>query len=823
MSAQRQAPGPAHRSVTSVRGRLNPVHPLLPSAGPWRPARLRRAVQLLSVLLGFWLGLAGPLQAAEPAALQLTQAESAPSPAGPWQAVALPDHWTYRGLPRPGQAAYRARFDLPSVPGQTWALWSAQWPTHHRVWLNGALLVDRLSQPDQARPRLAPLLLALPPVMLQAGHNTLVLEMVGTNPSGLGRLQLGPMAELEHDWYMRRRLVLDLPRAMNLVAAGGCVLAMLLWWGRRSEAAMGWFGLLGLLMSLRNWLYFEQASTVPQPLVSALFFQVQVLSAWILARFAVALTGQAPRHYRGATGVTALAVGAIGMVSALGGEQRVDQVRVLAYPVLAAMALSALWLLWRRAHSLHRSELRRLLAALGVAIAAGIHDYLFHIGLMPLADERWLPFATPLMVLAFAVVMVRRVVTALGQLEALNQTLEQRVQQRTQALASANAAKGRFLAAASHDLRQPLVTIGLLVGLLREQLLLPAQRAVVTKVDEAVAAMESLLGGLLDLSRLDAATLRVKPERVALQPLFDAVAAHGAEAASRKGLALRVRPTPLAVRADAVLLEQVVRNLVANALRYTDHGGVLLAARRRADGQVLLQVWDTGRGIPVEQQDRVFEEFVQLDNPGRQRDLGLGLGLAIVQRCARLMAAPLQLRSVPGRGSCFGLRLLAADTTPPPPPEAVPPAAWLAGRLVLLVEDDPAVRDALVARLRAWGAVVQAHDGPRALRQALDGAAPDARQADLLLTDLRLAEGSGHDVVALARRRLGLSLPVLVLTGNTAPAELAQLAASGLPVLHKPFRADELHAAMQRVLAGPGSEGVNEPGVAEQTVPTRPI
>jgi len=196
-----------------------------------------------------------------------------------------------------------------------------------------------------------------------------------------------------------------------------------------------------------------------------------------------------------------------------------------------------------------------------------------------------------------------------------------------------------------------------LVGLLREQLQAPSLRRLVDRIDQAVAALESLLRGLLDLSRLDAGTVQPRIKRVELQAVFDAIAAHEAAAAEAKGIRLRCRPTSLAVVSDAVLLEQMLRNLVNNAVRCTARGGVLVAARRRG-GQVLVQVWDTGCGMTPEQQASAFEEFVQFDHTGADgRVRGLGLGLAIVQRSARLLRHRLTLRSVVGRGSCFGIEL----------------------------------------------------------------------------------------------------------------------------------------------------------------------
>jgi CheY-like chemotaxis protein len=247
-----------------------------------------------------------------------------------------------------------------------------------------------------------------------------------------------------------------------------------------------------------------------------------------------------------------------------------------------------------------------------------------------------------------------------------------------------------------------------------------------------------------------------------------------------------------------------VRNLVSNAVRYTERGGVLVAARQRRPGTVLLQIWDTGRGIPADAQGLVFEEFVQLDNPGRDRSKGLGLGLAIVQRSVRLLGARLSLRSVPGRGSCFTLELPlaahAAVAAAPTPASARP----LLGVSVWLIEDDASVRDALDTRLQHWGAQVCALTGHGDVLRQLDTAEP---LPGLIVSDQRLPDGSGLACVALIRARAGAALPAVIVTGDTAPADLALLAAAGLPVLHKPFGADALLARLQQALESTRSAG----------------
>jgi CheY-like chemotaxis protein len=238
-----------------------------------------------------------------------------------------------------------------------------------------------------------------------------------------------------------------------------------------------------------------------------------------------------------------------------------------------------------------------------------------------------------------------------------------------------------------------------------------------------------------------------------------------------------------------------LRNLVGNAVRYTERGGVLVAVRRRGE-RVLLQVWDTGAGIATESQALVFEEFVQLDNPARARTQGIGLGLSLVKRAAAVMRAPLGLRSQPGRGSCFSIELPLADAEATIGVVPAAPAPDLSGLNLWVVEDDPDVREALHLRLCGWGANVRAFDGAAAAGHAIDAgsAAPD-----VLVTDQRLPDGSGLAVAQRLRDRFG-GVPVLVVTGDTSPADVSQLRASGMSVMHKPFASEELLAAVRALV-----------------------
>ena len=368
-----------------------------------------------------------------------------------------------------------------------------------------------------------------------------------------------------------------------------------------------------------------------------------------------------------------------------------------------------------------------------------------------------------------------------------------RIADRSRELEVASAAKTRFLAAASHDLRQPVVSISLLTELLREQPLPAAAGLIVARIGDSVQALNDLLKGLLDLSRFEAGAVQVHRSRVALRPLLARTIGDEAEAARCKVIALRMRAARFEIHTDAVLLEQILRNLVGNAVRYTRRGGVLVTARRRGADRVLLQVWDTGPGIPAHSQARVFDEFVQRDPHGEGRSGGLGLGLSLVRRAADVLGVPVTLRSAVGRGSCFSIELPLAGFESASR-EALPASeSGLRGRRVWVVEDDASVREAMRLRLASWGATVRDFGSVTAVRQALADAA--CVLPELLVSDQRLPDGTGIEVARLLHAAAA-ALPVLMVTGDTSPADIALLISSGLPVLHKPFSSESLLAAV---------------------------
>lgn len=390
----------------------------------------------------------------------------------------------------------------------------------------------------------------------------------------------------------------------------------------------------------------------------------------------------------------------------------------------------------------------------------------------------------------------RRAEAALKQ---VNETLEQRVAERTAEYRAAraeaeraNQAKSRFLAAISHDLAQPLNAAHLFTHALQQRSSEPALRDSLGQIDAALTSAETLLSGLLDVSRLDAGGLVPKPEDFALDPLLQGLASEFSLMAQDKGLRLRAARTRLWVRTDPNLLRRVLQNFLSNAVRYAQAGRVLLGVRRRG-GRIEIGVYDQGPGIAPEHQRLIFEEFRRLDRGGQ----GLGLGLSIAERIARLLALPLKLSSQPQRGTCFAVEVLRAQpraSASESPPATAKPS--LRAR-VLVVDNDPGVLAGMQALLSGWGCEVLALTEPSSIRAALTSTPPD-----LLLFDYHLdGELTGIEL----RRRLGepaTRIPCAIITADHSEAVRADVAEAGCWLLHKPLKPLALRSLMTRLLAG---------------------
>ena len=366
----------------------------------------------------------------------------------------------------------------------------------------------------------------------------------------------------------------------------------------------------------------------------------------------------------------------------------------------------------------------------------------------------------------------------------------------------ATQAKSRFLAAASHDLRQPTHALGMFVARLSQLPLEGNVKQLVANVDESVRAMQDLLDDLLDVSRLDAGAVVVNTRPVELAAVLQLVFRALEPFAIEKGLKLKVRSNNAWVMTDSVLLQRMVMNLVHNAIRYTQAGTVLIACRLCADSRsVRLEVWDSGVGISEEHQSDIFKEFYQVGNSGRDRAYGLGLGLNIVQRSAALLGHPLSLKSSPGRGSRFSITLpLTAPVvrTDETTVAELAPLVSLEGTRVLLIEDDSFARTAVAGLLESWGCTVFA--GPTALDAM--AAHPQHNDWDVILSDFRLSDGD-NGLLAIQRLRAyaGRDVPSALMSGDTDSALMQATKDAGLPLLHKPVRPAKLRSLLRRLSA----------------------
>jgi signal transduction histidine kinase/ActR/RegA family two-component response regulator len=351
----------------------------------------------------------------------------------------------------------------------------------------------------------------------------------------------------------------------------------------------------------------------------------------------------------------------------------------------------------------------------------------------------------------------------------------------------ANNAKSRFLAAASHDLRQPLSALTIYVDVLRRRAA-PEDRPVLDNMKDCVGSLGELLSDLLDLSKLDAGVVKPQVAEFPIDDLLRSLVSMHAPEALLKGLRPRCVSSRRIARTDPVLLRRMLGNLLSNAIRYTERGGVLVGCRRRR-GTVWVEVWDSGVGIPADKTAEIFEEFKQLGDEARSApNRGSGLGLAIVAKTAALLGLQIRVRSWPGRGSMFAVELPLGEQ-PSLPVEHAPRAQALQ---VALVEDNVVVRDALVLALEAVGhAVVAAGDGASLLRRLADDV------PDIVISDYRLGAGeTGFDVIRGLRAKAGDDLPAILITGDTDPNLLRSMANRGIVVLHKPLDVDALHVCI---------------------------
>jgi signal transduction histidine kinase/ActR/RegA family two-component response regulator len=378
--------------------------------------------------------------------------------------------------------------------------------------------------------------------------------------------------------------------------------------------------------------------------------------------------------------------------------------------------------------------------------------------------------------------------------------LEGKVEERTRQLEAANQAKSRFVAAASHDLRQPLHALGLFVAQLHGRLRATERSQIISRIEEALSAMNELFSALLDISKLDAGATTINITVFPVAQLLAHAETTFAGAAREKKLSFRTLPSDAWVRSDFILLEQIVFNLITNALRYTRRGGVVVGCRKRGD-QLRIEVWDSGVGIAADQHDKIFGEFYRLGEPDRDRRAGLGLGLAIVDRLCRLLDHPIKVKSTVGKGSVFAVTVPLAPADKRAIEASIVPRAQPSlshDKLVLVIDDDPLVLEGMSGIFRKWGCRVVTADSDS---KALKAAAEQDDVPDLIISDYHLANGrTGIATIEWLRSELSAQIPAFLISGDTDPATLHEAKVKGFHLLHKPVDPMALRAMFNQAV-----------------------
>jgi PAS domain S-box-containing protein len=373
-----------------------------------------------------------------------------------------------------------------------------------------------------------------------------------------------------------------------------------------------------------------------------------------------------------------------------------------------------------------------------------------------------------------------------------------------EAAEQASKSKSRFLAAASHDLRQPVQAIASYTDLLAISNAEPALASTIQQLRNATLAMQVLLEGLLDISKLDSGTMRPEPCNFSISSLLSQIQELHQPIAMEKGITLKHVPCTAVVNSDPALLRVIIQNLISNAIKYTHRGKVIIGCRHRGD-QLRIEVWDTGIGIPEEKQESIFEEFYQVDNPGRDRSKGIGIGLAIVKRIATLLNHQLYMHSVAGKGSRFAIQVplagIASDETHAAQPGIIEFHDDSTSSSILLIEDDEIVLHANHGLLEVLGyKVIPACDAEAAMQQMESGTQPP----DIIISDYRLSgDCDGTELVQQLRDKAGCQTPAIILTGDISVTDDSTPLPDNCLWMQKPVRIEELVRAINQLLGNP--------------------
>ncbi len=720
--------------------------------------------------------------------------------------IVLPDPWPLTHPTASGFAWYLFEWPLVEPPDGIYALYLPGTNVNAQVFVNETLVGstgDLTGRRPQSWERAQAF--ALPFALPHQGVNRVAIRVYVPEAwlGGLEPIVVGPAAQV------RRLVFRDLfthsigPAlvSVTIIVLGVFILGL---WMRRRDPTYALFGASAILWGVHTLLSQLPSAPIPQPHWSIWWHGMYMAFVCLLCVFCLRFTGVDWRIYRRIVVAFGFAV-----VPALYAASALDVLGTASVGIRAggiALVVVALYAVARYAIRMRNVESLLLLIAGAVSTAFAVHDWLGDRDPYTIRELWLVPYAALAFLVLVGWILVDRFVRALNEAERSNVELEQRVGEKSAALAlqlartqeardaaqQADRAKSRFLAAASHDLRQPLHALGLFAAKLPEHVRDDEGARLADRIRHSVDSLDGLLSSLLDISKLDAGAIEPRPRAVALDDLFDRVAGDFAPVALERGLKLAVVPTRRVVHSDPILLERIVRNLVDNALKHTRSGGVVVGARPRG-AQVSIEVHDSGPGIPASERARVFEEFYQIGNPERDRSQGLGLGLAIVRRLADLLGHRIEVDTHVGRGSVFRVVAERDDPVGVPAPETAAGAPGsLAGRRIVVIDDEEEVRAGTATVLASWGCECIAAANADDALLAAGGRVPDA-----VIADWRLAAGAtGLAAIERLRAAFRTAIPAVIVSGASAPDDLARIKASGMPLLHKPVAPARLRSML---------------------------
>lgn len=777
----------------------------------------RRAILALCAALAFAFACAADAAAGDARSVTIDHASFAPGEYDgrfghpSQQRVALPHAWelTHPGVT--GDGWYTLVWTLDALPTKPQGLYLTALTVPTEAYVNGNL-VGASGPLDGRTPRNyeQSQYINISADLLRPDANYVSLHVRSRFPDEAG---LGPVLAGDADVLRERARNMFFVHTVGPAAVGIATLTVgvfiFVLWLRRREAGYAWFAIAVTLWSLHTLASLSPVPLLPQPHWSVIWTTVYLLFVAMLCLFCIRFAGvRWPAYEHFVIGYAVLAAPVLYAALAFDAFPAAASLARLGGILLVIAALSAV-----ARYAMRRWTLESALLLVAGALSAifAVHDWLASQDPLALRPVWLVPYAALAFLTLFGYLLTDRFVRALNESERLNVDLERRVEEKSAALSAqlqatqaakdaaetANRAKSSFLAAASHDLRQPLHALGMFSQALAEHTHDADEQVLVQRINTSVSALETLFSALLDVSKLDAGVITVQQRDFPVRPLLDLLADECMQQALEAGLSLGVVCGDVIVRSDPVLLERILRNLVANALRYTTRGGVVLGCRRRGSGYSL-EVWDSGAGIPPGECDRIFEEFYQVDNPSRDRSRGLGLGLAIVRRLGELLGHPIEVASREGRGSVFRVLVPAGDRAGVAVPRIrTVPDDVLTGRRILVIDDEASVREGTERLLIQWGCdVVAVGDGESAERACASAAPPDA-----MVVDFRLGNGGdGLQVIASLHARFGRAVPAVLVSGESATVELARIKASGVVLLHKPLPPAQLRSVLAHLV-----------------------